>query len=54
MDLLTYLPMVGGVKTKARTNPYPLKKLDPAWIPQRLWHHPPLENHLCMTLVTVS
>ena len=38
--------MVGRVKTKARTYPDPQKKPDPAWIPGRLWRHPPLENHL--------
>lgn len=38
--------MVGRVKTKSRTNPYPQKTPDPARILQRLWHHPPLENHL--------
>lgn len=27
--------MVGGVRTKSRTNPYPQKKPDPAWILQR-------------------
>lgn len=31
--------MVVGVKTKSRTNPYPQKKPDPAWILWRLWHH---------------
>lgn len=38
--------MAGAIKTKSRTNPYPQKKPDPARILQRLWHHPPLENHL--------
>lgn len=38
--------MVGRVKTKSRTKPSPQKKSDPAQILQRLWHHPPLANHL--------
>lgn len=33
-------------QTKSRTNPYPQKKPNPAWILQRPWYHPALENHL--------
>lgn len=53
-NVFGYIPMVAGVKTKSRTNPYPQKKPDPVWIPWRLWHHPPPEKSSLRTPFTAS
>lgn len=45
--------MVGGVKTKARTNPHLQEKLDLAWILEALASHTSSKSSLS-TLVTVS